>query len=448
MQNSISSPRDEPVPGESAPRAIASDSTLIAQTGFAYFPLAFIARFPFAMMVVGVLTLVVSARGSVELGGMNSAVVGIGSAVVGPLIGAAADRYGQRPTLLITAAVNSVTLGVLAWVAYSTLPVWVMFVSAFLVGASSPQIAPMSRSRLVTLIASALPPRRRARAMSTTLAYESAADETVFVFGPVIVGLLATAFGAWAPILGAIALTLVFVTAFAMHHTSAPAKTAAERAATLAPSSELWRPSLLIVVFGTFSVGCIFGTTLTALTAFMQDQGRAESAGLIYGIMGIGSAFLAISVALFSPRFTLRYRWVVFTGFIIGGGFILPSATGVGTVSLALGLMGVGIGPLLVTLFSFGAGRSPEGRSATVMTMLGSALILGQSSASALTGFVAEGFSTPAALTLPLGAAGLALLGGVVNWFLTPAGRGPAIRTGSIPVAGTDADAVVGTDAQ
>lgn len=72
-------------------------STLIGQTGLAYFPLALVARLPFAMMVVGVLTLVVSARGSVELGGLASAVVGVGSALVGPLVGAAADRFGQRP---------------------------------------------------------------------------------------------------------------------------------------------------------------------------------------------------------------------------------------------------------------------------------------------------------------------------------------------------------------
>ena len=37
--------------------------SLIQHTGWAYFPIAFIARLPFAMMVVGVLTLVASATG-------------------------------------------------------------------------------------------------------------------------------------------------------------------------------------------------------------------------------------------------------------------------------------------------------------------------------------------------------------------------------------------------
>jgi len=397
--------------------------SLLSLTGPLYFPLAFIARLPFAMGVVGVLTLIVSVRGSVEIAGFGSAMVGIGSACFGPLIGAAADRYGQRPTLLVSAAVNSVMLGVLAWITYSDAPTAGVFVAAFLVGASCPQPSPMSRSRLVTIIGAQLPPQRRPRTISSVLAYESAADEVIFVFGPVIVGLLASTLGAWAPIAGAAILTLVFITAFALHRTAVASQSAEERAAKLAPASQLARPRLLVVVFGIFCVGLTFGTTLTSLTAFMQDLGRAESAGLFYGIMGIGSAILAISVALFSPRFTLRYRWLAFAGIITAGQLVLAGSTGLGQVALGLALTGIGIGPLLVTLYGLGSARSPEGRSATVMTMLGSAIMLGQSLSAAVAGLVAEQLGASSALALPAMAGGLALLTGAANWALTPSGR-------------------------
>ncbi|MGO1538687.1 MAG: MFS transporter [Leucobacter sp.] len=415
----------------------APDPTLLSITGRIYFPLAFIARFPFAMSVVGVLTVIVVARGSVEIGGVASAAVGLGSAIIGPLIGAAADRFGQRPTLLITAAINSVLLGALTWVAYSDLPFWALALSAFAVGASVPQPSPMSRSRLVTIIQRDLPARSRARTMSNVLAYESAADEMVFVFGPVVVGLLATAFGAWAPILGAAVLTLVFVTAFALHHTGRVSGTAAERAATLAPANELFRPALLVTVWGIFGVGTVFGTTLTALTALMQDQGSAESAGLFYGIMGVGSAILALSVALFSPRFSLRARWVVFALVVILGQLVVAlSRTSdehqIALVITGLAISGIGIGPLLVTLYGFGAARSPEGRSATVMTMLGSAIMLGQSTGAAVTGIVAEQVGTPAALLLPAVAASGTLIAGGLNWLLTPAGARTPVSTASV----------------
>lgn len=406
--------------------------TLLGETGFAYFPLALIARLPFAMMVVGVLTLVVSARGSIELGGLSSAVVGVGSAAIGPLIGAAADRYGQRPALLFTAIVNSAGLVLLAWVAYSDLPEWGLFAAAFVVGASGPQISPMSRSRLVMIIQHALPVERRPRTINGTLAYESAADEVVFVFGPVIVGVLATLFGAWAPILGAAALTLVFVIAFALHRTSIAPQTTEQRSATLAPAAELASPRLLIVVLGIFGVGLVFGTTLTALTGFMQQLGSPESAGLLYGVMGIGSAILAISVAAFSPKFALRARWIVFVTFVVAGEAIFAVSSDVVMVTIGLAVTGIGIGPLLVTLYTFAAERSPVGRSATVMTMLGSAIVLGQSTASAVTGIVAEHAGVATSLLLPVAAAVVTALAGVANWFLTPSVREPNVTTLSI----------------
>ena len=375
------------------------------------------------MMVVGVLTLAVAARGSVELGGLTSAMVGLGVACFGPLIGAAADRFGQRPALLISAAANSLALGALAWVAFSPLPAWAMLAGSFLVGATAPQISPMSRSRLVLIAQQELPREQRPRTINAALAYESAADEIVFIFGPVIVGLLATAFGAWAPIVGAALLTAVFVSAFALHRTSPPARTQEQQESELAPVSELWRAPLVVTVLGIFAVGLFFGSMLTSLTAFMQDHGAPERAGLLYGVMGIGSAILAIGVTWFSPRFTLRYRWLAFAALLSAGCVLLQTVHEVLTIALALSVIGFGIGPLLVTLYGFGAARTPMGRSATVMTMLGSGIIIGQSLAAAITGIVAESAGTQLSLALPLASALLALILGLVNWRLTPAGR-------------------------
>jgi MFS family permease len=385
------------------------------------------------MMVVGVLTLAVAARGSVELGGLTSAMVGLGVACLGPLIGAAADRFGQRSTLLISGAANSVALALLAWIAFSALPDWAMLAGSFVVGATAPQISPMSRSRLVTIAQSKLPREVRPRTINATLAYESAADEVVFVFGPVIVGVLATVFDARAPIIGAAVLTAIFVTAFALHRTSPPARTSEQQRTALAPASDLARLPLLVTVFGIFSVGLFFGSMLTSLTAFMQDRGAPEQAGLLYGVMGIGSAVLAIGVTWFSPRFTLRYRWLAFAALLSGGGLLLQTAHDVTSILLSLTVLGFGIGPLLVTMYGFGAARTPVGRSATVMTMLGSGVIVGQSLAAAVTGIVAESVGTSAALVLPLVAALLALLSGIVNWRLTPAGYTPA-ATGPVQV--------------
>lgn len=398
-------------------------ATLRDAVGPAYFPIALIARFPYAMMVVGVLTLVVSARDSISLGGLTSAMVGLGTACFGPLIGAAADRWGQRPVLLAAGAGSSLSLLLLSWAAYSPLGSWSVLGAAFLIGASAPQVPPMSRSRLVGIIARRLPPHRRQKTFNGTMAYESAADEITFVFGPLIVGVLAAVAGAAAPLIGAAVLTMIFVSSFALHRTAAEAPRHTEGDASPAPARDLLAPGLLVVLIGVLGIGLVFGTTLTSLTSFMDDAGHAERAGLVYGAMGVGSAIFALAAALFSVRFSLRARWLSFAALILVGALGMQVTDNVGGLLLALLVIGIGIGPTLVTVFSLVAQRSPQGRSATAMSLATTGIVVGQSAASALTGHVAENYGTPVALLMPLGAAGVVVLAGALNWPMSRAHR-------------------------
>lgn len=398
-----------PAPEQSAP-------TLFSVVGRSYFPIAFVARMPFAMIVVGVLTLVVSGRGSLSLGGINSAMVGLGTALFGSFIGAAADRWGQRYVLLIVGFLNCIALTFMAWVVFSPLPDVVVFIAAFAIGATSPQVAPMSRSRVVDIIMTALPLSRRPKVLNGTMAYESAADEIIFVFGPFLVGLLATLFDPVAPIIGAIVMTLVFVSAFALHPTGRARSSAmSSEAAKRAPAKDMFTAGVFVVVLGVFGVGMVFGSTLTALTALTNDIGRPEEAGLVYGVLGIGSAILAISVAAFPTSFALWARLLCFAPILLTGSIVLASTESMPIIVLALLLMGSAIGPSLVTLFSLAAERAPRGRSATVMSMAGSAIIVGQSVASAINGILAEEQGTATAMAVPVAASAIVLLAGTLN---------------------------------
>lgn len=394
-----------------------TDASLVSLAGRWYFPIAFVARLPFAMMVVGVLTLVVASRDSVALGGVNSAFVGIGSAVFGPLVGAAADRFGQRAVLVPVGLANAVLLGALPFVVAGTAPDLAVLAMSFCIGASAPQVAPMSRTRLVAIIRQRMAPQRHGRVLSGTMAYESAADETVFIVGPFLVGLLASAIAPWVAVAGAAALTLVFVTAFALHPTGRLVVGGAERE-TPAPATQLLRPRLVVVVLGILGVGLFFGSTLTSLTAFMEQHGESSQAGLLYGIMGIGSAALALGSAAFPRAFGVGWRWLAFGVVLLAGAVAFAAADSVGAVALVLGLMGIGIGPTLVAQYSLGSERSPIGRSATTMTILGSAVIVGQSVASAIVGEVAERAGTGAAMAFPAYAAALVVLAAVLNLVL------------------------------
>ncbi|SBS74917.1 MFS transporter [uncultured Microbacterium sp.] len=411
------------------------DRSLISHTGLWYFPIAFLARLPFAMMVVGVLTLVVSVRGSVALGGLTSAAVGIGTVIAGPLVGDAVDRLGQRRVLVPLGLVNGALLIAFPFVASSNLVDGMLLTAAFLIGLSAPQAAAMSRSRMMTIIRDRLSPHRRIRTFSRSMAYESAADETAFVIGPVVVGILASFIAPWVPIAAAAVLSLVFVTAFALHPTARVSTSHGESVAEMAPARDLLRAPVLVLVAATFAVGMFFGSTLTSLTAFMSERNDVDAASLMYGVMGIGSAVLALAVAVLPTRFALRWRWMLFAGVLAASALGFALSDSVGGVTLMLAVMGLGVGPTLVTLYSLAGQRSPVGRSATIMTVLGSAVALSQSLSAAVTGAVAEAFGARTAMVLPFLAAGVVVGLGVLNLVIERRARRTPVGSLEVPRA-------------
>ncbi len=68
-------------------------SSLLGAVGPVFYPLALLGRLPFAMTVVGVLTLVFAVTGSLSDAGATSAMVGVGTALVGPVWRIGADRF-------------------------------------------------------------------------------------------------------------------------------------------------------------------------------------------------------------------------------------------------------------------------------------------------------------------------------------------------------------------
>jgi NAD(P)-dependent dehydrogenase (short-subunit alcohol dehydrogenase family) len=210
----------------------------------------------------------------------------------------------------------------------------------------------MSRSRLLAIVAARIAPERRTKTTARLMSYESAADETAFVIGPFLVGILAALIAPWAPIAVAAALSFGFVLAFALHPTARLLESRAEAAAERAAFRAVLTPSMLVLVAATFGVGMFFGSALTSLTAFARAAGDEAQAGLLYGLMGIGSAVLALGVVLLPARFALRHRWLVFAGVLTAASVGYATSSSLGVVAGWLLVMGLGVGPTLVTLFS------------------------------------------------------------------------------------------------
>ena len=362
---------------------------MASKVGWEYFPVAFAGRLPYAMMIVGVLTLVATLRGSVAEAGLSAAAAGLGTAIAGPATGVIADRLGQRIVLLALAALSILASAGLVVLGYAGAPLTALLAVSFALGASIPQVSPFSRSRLVGVAAATRSEATRWRAGSLVQSYESAMDELSFVIGPVLVGVLTAFIAPWAPLAIGAALTASFVVWFALHPTVAAA---VHHPLAGTVTSSPWTPYVFLLAGATLLVGGVFGSTLTALTEFLRQRGLESQTGIVYGAMSAGAIIVAVGAAALPRSFSLGARWAVFAGVGLVGAALLALSDSVPLALLGLFLSGCGVGAILVVLFSLASLAAPRGRATTVLTTLQSSLVVGQAAAAAAGGVIAQAY--------------------------------------------------------
>ncbi|MGX5358851.1 MFS transporter [Kocuria sp. KH4] len=377
---------------------------LLELGGRGFLPIAFVARLPLAMITVGALTLATAVTGSYAVGGAAAGAVGIGSALGGPLMGHLADRVGQRAVLLVSALAHTAAIGLLLLTAHAgAVPggpaVPLLVAAALLVGATCPQVGPLARVRWRGLTGG------DRQELDTALSYESTADELTFVLGPALVGLLASLVAPWTPFVLAAALTLTMVSCFAVHptHRAAPAAARSREAAPPGPGRD--RLSVLLPVLGMVAMGAFFGAVQNALSAFGGAFGAQSAAGLLYAVLGISSAAAALSVAWWPQRFRPAARWVAGAGAmaVLSLLFLLPG--GIVPMLVVLLLVGLPVGPTMVTIYTIGGDVARPERLGTVMTVLASGVVLGTAVGAALAGLLAESAGHRGAFAAAIGAA-------------------------------------------
>ncbi|QNO37183.1 MFS transporter [Protaetiibacter sp. SSC-01] len=379
-------------------------------TGVWFFVLGFVARIPFAMNIVGLLTLVTVVRGSIAEAGLVSAAFGIAMGVGGPLLGAIADRHGQRIVSVVVSILHAaLLLGIVAAV-YGDTPFWLIFVLTLLAGATIPPVAAYARARWLALLDDDT--RRGGRGVSTALGYESMVEEITFVGGPVLVGVLATLISPAAPVIVAAFMVLVFASAFGLHRTARAVQPgAAHPDAVVAPRRALVSLAVLLPVAGMLFMGAYFGSTLASVTAVMEEVGLGESTGLVYGVMGATSAVAAITVGRLPRTFPLHLRWVLGASAMLVAGLVLWAAPQLPVIIVVFVFVGVAVGATLVTVFTIGAESAPAGRLATNMAMLSSAVTIGQGLTVATVGAFAEAAGTASVFaSVAIASAGMLLV--------------------------------------
>lgn len=377
--------------------------SVVGSAGPAFLTLDVAARLPAAMFPLGVLLLVQDRTGSYAEGGLAVAALSVGGGVGGPLVGALADRVGQRLVAVAATLVQVLSLATLLLVPGAGTGPTLALVAAL--GLANPQAGAMARTRWSA--------RARGRAderpfVSTAMAFEGSVDEVSFVLGPVVVGTVATLVAPTAALVLALAVAAGAQVGFGLHPSALPGRGPRSGTRTTTRASLPVLP-LLVLLLALLAVGTVFGATQTGVAARLALTGDDGLTGVVYGCMGVGSAVTALLTTRLPERFTHQRRIVASGALLVVAGWLLSLASAPGWMGAANLLVGVAVAPTLISAYALAERLAPAGWATTTMTALATANVVGVATGAALAGSLVDGAGPGAALRV-LCASGAAVL--------------------------------------
>ncbi|UQX03637.1 MFS transporter [Streptomyces sp. RerS4] len=398
---------------------------VIALTGPLLPLVSFFARLPVAMAQFGSVLLVAETSGSLATAGIVGGTLSAGQVVFGPVLGRLADRHGQRPVLLVAAAVNAVATGALVAGALGHLGTGALAAIGAVTGASVPLVGPLARSRSVALA-------HRAKAdegvVGAIHSLEGTLDEVSFVIGPALVGMAALLAHPAFALGGAAALVAVFGTVFALHPSAAV--TAGSPAPVRAAGRRVRPPAVVYAVRGSlFLQGAMFGACQAGIAALTARLGVPGQAGMVYAALGVVSAGVGLAMGALPARFGLRLRWRVATAAGLALSVPLLFTDTLLSLYVVVTVLGAACAPHLITAFALTERSVEPVRLAESMAFAASSLVAGQAVSLAVSGRLAERYGPAGAFAVVGVAAALCLCLALIT-------RVPAARSHAVTPAG------------
>jgi len=327
-----------------------------------------IGRLPIGILGLAILLATQAARGSFGLAGAVAACYLAGLAVMAPVLGRFIDRTGPARTLLVAAIVFPTTLVTLVTALHFDAPLWSAFALAALAGASFPPITVCLRTFLrQRLIEEAQ--------LATAYSLESVLIEVIFIVGPMLVALFVAYLSAGAAILFAagcgLAGTLLFRRSPAIEQWRIEERSAPSLVGPLAVRGFV--PLLAVIL----AYSGAFGLLEIGVTAFAAEAGMPALAGLILGLMSIGSALGGLAYGSRSWRLPLPQQFALML-LLMGGGIAALGLIGNALVLTALGVAaGIVMAPALIMQSMLVARTAPPQYATEAFTWSTSCLLTG-----------------------------------------------------------------------
>jgi MFS family permease len=354
-----------------------------------------VARLPISMAGLGIVFLVQAGTGSYGVAGSVSGAYMIANALLAIGQGRLIDTLGQRVVLAAASVAFGISAGLLITSVQADWPIAISYVAAATAGGTLPSVGSSVRARWTHVLTAP-------DDLQTAYALEAVVDESVFMLGPIIVTVLATAVD---PVMGlgaaAVLGTLGSLAFAAQRRTEPPAHPHDHTAGARTPMP--WRTVLPLAVVCA-ALGILFGAAEVTTVAFADEQGHKAYAGGLLALWALGSLFAGVVTGAVSWRRGPSFRVRVGS---IGMACAMAPLYFVGSVPL-MGLLlligGVAIAPTLIATMSLTQSSVPPARLTEGMAIMQTGLVAGVAPGAALSGWIVDVHGASAAYLVSLAA--------------------------------------------
>jgi MFS family permease len=362
----------------------------------------FVARLPIAMAPIGIVTMLAQTHGAYWLAGAVAAAFTLTNALIAPQISRLVDRLGQSRLLVPTTS-----LAVLAFVGLIVAtnrdwPIWTLFLFAFL-AAAMPSIPAMVRARWTELF-------RDRPELNTAFAFESAADELVYIAGASLsVGLSVALFPEAGLVASTLALALGMAAFVAQRGTEPPVRKAADG---ITHRSAITQRPVQIITLALIFVGAIFATAEVSTVALTRELGQPGAASLVIGVYALGSFAVGLIIGALNLKVPLHRQLLTALGVLLLTSVPLLLADSVWLLAVTIFLSGVAISPTFITAFGLVERRVPAEVLTEGVTWVMTGIGIGMALGAFVSGWVVDLYGARAGfwVTIVMGAAALSVV--------------------------------------
>lgn len=335
-------------------------SQVFATRGAPWFTVAgWLGRFPRSALSLSIIMLIAAKSGSYTLAGLVSAAFVTAMGVAGPLWSRAMDRRGQNVVLRLASLSTLTATVTLAILVVLHAPLWTWFVAAALLGLTMADLGAAVRVRWSALATG--------DTRSTAFAVESIADELVFVVAPPLVAVIAAVADPVWGIVTVVAIGLCGAVALLAHTASEPdviERTGGHRHALLPPVS------ILPVAVASIGIGGMFGAFDVTAVAWGRESAEPWLTGLLMAAMALGNTIGSLVFGALYWQIGLRARYLGVVSVLAVLVWLLPLTAGSRWLIGASLLVGMVVGPAMVSAYALVSSRADPQRATELMSYL------------------------------------------------------------------------------